>query len=234
MRVLRAAAAALLCVAVLSGCTAKVVTTIEVTGETQAKVRVSARFTAEAAQVLTQDAQARKELVELFTARSGGGRPHVELADDAVDVSVEVDYQTLEGLADLTGVGSLELSEAGTRLRVNLNPPARLREVIREQVADRPDADALAETMLEQTAVEVLVTFAGGVDAAALSSPSGANTAEQMSHGRDRARYVTTLADAREVSWDVTGDPTGTPRWPWLAGAALALLALAAMRRRPS
>jgi len=195
-----AAAAAGLVVLALSGCHAKVQTSVHVTGPTTADITVAAVFSDEAAAAITGHPDTRAQLEKVFTDRTGTA-PQYTTSGGTVTVSEKLTYQQLTAAKSLTGVSAAALSGSGDHVQVSLTlaAPTAVADAVRAATKAQPDAAALAATMLEQTDVVITVSFDGGI-----SSVTGPHDGDGHGHSVSYTRRADSTQDGTLV---VVGNP---------------------------
>jgi hypothetical protein len=218
---LRKAAAVVLTLLALSACDAGVATSITVTGDKTANLEVSATFEGEAAEVLNEDASVRQGLVEVFKNRTGT-RPDIDLSSDKVTATVSIEYDQLAALAPITGVSTISITDGGKKTTVGLVEVTDVKDAIGREAAKAKDAEVLKQTLLDVTTVSVSVTYAGGVDKAAVAT----TTSDKPTVSTDDTTATVTRSAGDDVvgTFTVTGDPSGT-NWVLYGGVGVVVLA---------
>jgi hypothetical protein len=205
-----AVAAAVVAVAVLSGCDAAVTTRIEVDSATATQITAEVQFTGEVADHIVNHPETETELLKVFTSRAGGKQPTRTGDRTHLTYRLPVSFAQLKDSADVAGVANASL--AGTddhsTLTLRLQKPVALLAAFQHQTADQPDGAALAETMARSTMVQVQAVFPGGVSGTtAPDTAAGTVTV----HG-NTATIAQSAAEFVDGTYTVTGDPTLS--WP--------------------
>lgn len=152
-------------VLVLVGCTAQVDVEIGIKGPDDARVRVGAVFTDEAAEVLQDGPDVLDELVGVFSDRGATEMKTVD-SQDRVEVWGTVPHAEVVDAGGLTGVAGVTLSDLGEGVVsafVELQDAGALVGVLENAVAQQPDSGAMLSTMSRSTVLRVVVDFPGGL-----------------------------------------------------------------------
>lgn len=219
LRVWQAAAVALTA-ALLSGCEAGPVTTVHVTGPSQAQINVAAVFTGEAADAVLSDQAILDDLVA-NVERLTGHEVQVSREADTLMASSVVTAEELPKLSSITGVGSVSATTQGsdTTVLVEMVPATHLAEAVAEGTKGREDSEALAATLLASATVRVVVSFEGEVLSSSAQGVELESTETTVTASRP--------ADASDpASFQVTGRTFGKSWLPWILGGAVLLLAV--------
>lgn len=200
------AAAAVLTILALAGCTARTSVHVTVRSAQTAEVVLAVELTGEAAQVVSADAQALEELVGTVESRTGTSAD-VDTSEDRVRVSATTGYDELANSADVTGVAGLRLAPEGDRVRAELalSDAPELLAALAAATAGQPDADALAATLARSTLLEVTVRFPGGI---AQGWQAVGLDDEAVTVDGDTLTVVRAADQAGQGTVVVTGDPS--------------------------
>lgn len=145
---------------VATGCQSSLTTEITVM-EDGAEVVASLSFQGDVAKVLQKDQVLREqledklaELVDDFSVESPGGL-----------YILNPSQTELQAASSITGIGPIVIARSGSVATVTVQTvdPVQLREAILAAVGSQPDAQALQQTMLSNTFLEVRITFPGNV-----------------------------------------------------------------------
>jgi hypothetical protein len=207
-------------VVLLSGCQSSVATSIEVDEDGGADVVVVVEFEGDIKTTLSSDAELRQTLEASIAARV----QNFEVVKPGTRYILRPTLDELKTSADLTGIADIAVEKNGSVARVSVATISAqgLTNAITTAVQGEPDAQALAETMIANTFLEVSIRFPGKVVYA-----NGGVTEDTMVAYRDSVqKWATgTLVVDGELSSDV-------PRWVFgIGGVALLMAAWWWMRR---
>lgn len=203
----------------VSGCTAEVGTTIQVTGAQESVIRAEVRLDGEAAELLRERPEIAAQLERAFSSRTG--RPAEREDEDGVlSYHTQISYNQLRAAAGVLGVGEARLSGEGedVTLALQLVAPLELDRALRAGVAGQPDAAAIAAAIGTQMSLQVRVEFPGGIKEA-----RGVGEEER---GDDSVTYTQRLGQYQPGQIVVRGNPEAPLLTPVRLGV-LGVLALA-------
>ncbi|MCP4793971.1 MAG: hypothetical protein GY882_11675 [Actinomycetia bacterium] len=158
--------------ALLTGCRADLVTSIEVAGDGDADITVSFTATGELAAALA-DAGTSAPFAEAIEARTSSDVEFVR-DGDVVRWSETVDYPTFVSSADLVGISEavIQVGDERVGIALALTSPTGLSEAFAAAGGDRHDAGDIARTYAANTFVslhlefpaDALIVDDGGID----------------------------------------------------------------------
>jgi hypothetical protein len=225
-RPVRTAAVALLASVALASC--------DVTMNTSATVRAA---DGDAAVALARDG-ALDALVNAYAQRAGV-IPEVVRGDGTLGVTATVDYAALSSVSGLTGVQSMSvipLKDGLVTVRAELVDPSELRAAVADAALLQDPSGAVADAMLDATAITLDVRMRS-VTAARVTphaSPSTEAPTDATEPAQPNVGVVAPVVDVGQASVTVTqdlrafvaatvevdgGPGVPLPAWPLLAGA---------------
>lgn len=227
----RFVSAALLGAVLLTGCSTKMMTTVDVHSATDASMSASVIFSAEAAQAIEEDLGLEKDIQELI-AKKTGQEVRTDSDDSERVYSSDLPYAKLTNASLLLGVSSAGLEPVGEEaatLNVGLVTPTDLIAAIEAGNADEVDREALTETIMKTTTISVKVKFPGDI-----TEVTGPGT---VSKDGNEATFTVPLDEfvpgTMSVSGSVVKPLFSTPILVGAGGAlVLAIVSIFIMRRR--
>ena len=200
-------------VVLLSGCQSSVATSIEVDEDGGADVVVVVEFEGDIKTTLSSDAELRQTLEASIAARV----QNFEVVKPGTRYVLRPTLDELKTSADLTGIADIAVEKNGSVARVSVVTTSAqgLTNAITTAVQGEPDAQALAETMVANTFLEVSIRFPGNV----VYSNGGVAEDTMVTYRDSVQKWATgTLVVDGELS-------SGVPRWVFGVGGAVLLMA---------